>query len=145
MREIGIYGTGENQYSKKEKKKKEEKRRKKKNVEIGRQDAGMPKLRQVPSKFSPVMLPAFSPPSPPLLFFPFVPWPRHPCTKANRSSDLVHYLTMTFLNASDISLALGAAALSVPVDMPLASLSSINLRRTGGNVSSVARIVRRTI
>jgi hypothetical protein len=52
---------------------------------------------------------------------------------------------MTFLKAAEISLAVGASNFSAVVDMPAANLSTINFRRTGGTVSSVARIVRRTI
>ena len=53
--------------------------------------------------------------------------------------------TRTFPNASDISLDVGASRFSGVVDTPDEILSTISLRRIGGTVSSVARIVRRII
>lgn len=55
------------------------------------------------------------------------------------------YVTITLLNASEISRLVGASGASFSADIPNASLSSISFRITGGTLSSVARIVSRII
>lgn len=57
------------------------------------------------------------------------------------------YATMTFLNASEISLRVGICGprASAFVEKPAAIRASINLSKMLGTASSVARIVKRTI
>lgn len=55
------------------------------------------------------------------------------------------YLTIIFLNESEISLAVSGSYFSGLIETPTASLSSIIFSNIGGRLSSVARMVNLTI
>lgn len=55
------------------------------------------------------------------------------------------HVTIMLLNASDISLGVGAVCFSGAIDTPDEILSSMSFKITGATVSSVALIVKRTI